>query len=140
MKFDVNKEFLQVVSRIRCTGSYPPCFYAVEYGWEDLKWWNSQKVFDDIDRYAVVTRHISELHKIMYHSVCFPGKILKGHCADVTLCSPHIVPLTAIPLLLHLAEQERRYLMKRIDKPALKDVFSQWKAQSAGFRDSILHL
>ena len=70
MKFDVNKEFLQVVSRIRCTGSYPPCFYAVEYGWEDLKWWNSQKVFNDIDRYAVVTRHISELHKIMYHSVC----------------------------------------------------------------------
>ena len=131
MKLEVTKEFLHVISRIKCTGAHPPCFYLVEFGWDDLRWWNSQEVYDDIDRYAVVMRHISELYRIMYHTVCLPGKILKGYCADVTLCSPHIIPLKAMPLLFHQAEQERRYLMKLIDKPVLIEFFSRWKAGSA---------
>ena len=127
MKFDALDNFQTMVARIKMPRINPPWHFSVDFDWEDSDWWHGQGVYDDIDRFAVITRHISELRKIIYHSVCFPGKILNGYCADVTLCSPHIVPLTAIMLLLHQAEQEWRALLRKINAPHLSKVFNAWR-------------
>jgi hypothetical protein len=127
MKFDSMGSFKVLVARDKVRGSQPLCTYLVDFGWDDWKWWRSQEVFDDLDRYDVVSRHIGELHKIIYHTVCFPGRVLRGKCADVTLCCPHIVPLAAILLLLHQAEQEWRFLLRKINLPFLSTFFLEWK-------------
>ena len=128
MKLDPITKFRSIVQRIKVEDPAPPCTFAVDFDWNNVRWWKSQGVFNDCDRYAVVSRHVSELHQIIYHTVCFPGKILGGSCADVTLCCPHVVPLASIELLLHQADQEWRYLLMKICRwNCLANVFHWWR-------------